>query len=345
MRLGVLDIGSNSAQLQVVEIFPGGPPLPRHAVREPTLLGDAFEPDGSVSVAGIERVAAAVRRTVTASHRLDADQLFVFATAAIRDATNRERVADRIEDESGLRPQFLTGEQEAKLTYLAAHRWYGWSSGRLLLLDIGGGTMEIVLGRDVRPELAVSLPLGAGRLTRLFLPEDPPSDQQLKVMRRYVRDSLREVCDRLLWEPRPTRFVAASKTFKQLARLAGAPAQRKGPFVTRELTRDDVKAWTPRLAEMEIDQRAKLRGVSAARARQILAGAVVAGTTMKALNIDRVDLCPWALREGIMLHYLDNAQAETASLPLQPVTPRAVPARPPNVLDLAVRHDGAAAND
>lgn len=341
MRLGVLDIGSNSAQLQVVEIVPGGPPLPRHALREPTRLGDAFEPDGAVNVAGIERVAGAVRRAVTASHRLDADQLFVFATAAIRDAANRELVADRIENEAGVRPQFLTGEQEAQLTYLAAHRWYGWSAGRLLLVDIGGGTMEIVLGRDVRPELAVSLPLGAGRLTRRYLPDDRPSEQQVREMRRYVRDSLREVCDRLRWESRPTRFVAASKTFKQLARLAGAPPQRKGPFATRELTRNDLKAWTPRLAGMDIGQRAKLRGVSAARAGQILAGAVVAGTTMKALNIDRLDLCPWALREGIMLHYLDNALAEYTSLPLHPVTPRAIPARPANVLDLAVRHDGA----
>jgi exopolyphosphatase / guanosine-5'-triphosphate,3'-diphosphate pyrophosphatase len=132
---------------------------------------------------------------------------------------------------AAVRPQFLTGHDEARLTYLAVHQWYGWSAGRLLIIDIGGGSMEIVLGRDAEPDLAVSLPLGAGRLTRAFLPDDPPSQSQLSALRQHVNATLREVADRLRWEGTPGKAVGTSKTFKQLARLAGAPAQRKGPFV------------------------------------------------------------------------------------------------------------------
>jgi exopolyphosphatase/guanosine-5'-triphosphate,3'-diphosphate pyrophosphatase len=319
MRLGVLDIGSNSAQLQVVDVRPGAPPLPAHCLKEPTLLGEEIEPDGSVSQAGIDRVVKAVASAVSAASRHGVDQLYPFATSAVRDATNREEIVGRIQAEVGLRPQFLSGEHEARLTYLAAHRWYGWSVGRLLLFDIGGGSMEIALGRDADPELALSLPLGAGRLTRAFLEHDPPRRAEIKALRDHVRDTLGEVVNRLRWESVPRKVVATSKTFKQLARLAGAPPQREGPFVPRSLTIEDVRRWIPRLAKMSAAQRARLRGVSQPRARQILAGAVVAHAAMSALGVERLQVCPWALREGIMLRHLEAMADNAVPLPLQPL--------------------------
>ena len=160
----------------------------------------------------------------------------MFTTSAVRDAANRDLILDRVEAEAGVRPQYLSGEAQARLTYLAVHQWYGWSAGRLLILDIGGGSMEIVLGRDAEPEFAMSLPLGAGRLTRAFLPDDPPGREQVAALRQYVNATLREVADRLLWEGVPERAIGTSKTFKQLARLTGAPAQRKG--AVRQAARD-----------------------------------------------------------------------------------------------------------
>ena len=174
MLPGVLDIGSDSAQLQVFEARPGAPRLQTHAVKEPTLLGESFGPDGTIDPAGVDRVVEAVNHAMSAARRLGVQQLYVFTTSAVRDAANRDLILDRVEAEAGVRPQYLSGEDEARLIYLAVHQWFGWSAGRLLILDIGGGSMEIVLGRDAEPELAVSLPLGAGRLTRQFLPDDPP---------------------------------------------------------------------------------------------------------------------------------------------------------------------------
>jgi exopolyphosphatase/guanosine-5'-triphosphate,3'-diphosphate pyrophosphatase len=322
MRLGVLDIGSNSAQLQVVDAYAGAPPLPTYAVKEPTLLGGAFEPDGSIDAEGVDRVVAAVSATMRTAERFGVDQLYAFVTSAVRDATNREEIMARLEHEAGVRPQFLTGEDEARLTYHAAHRWYGWQAGRVLLLDIGGGSMEIVLGRDAEPELAVSLPLGAGRLSRAFLPDDPPKRCQLRQLRQHVRDTIREVGDRLRWEGQPDLAVATSKTFKQLARLAGAPPQRLGPFVRRSVTLTDLGTWIPRLARRTASERAALPGISAGRAHQIVAGAITARATMKALDVDRVEVCPWALREGVILRYLQTMVDTSQYLPLHPVTPR-----------------------
>ncbi|MBC6448721.1 Ppx/GppA phosphatase family protein [Actinokineospora xionganensis] len=318
MRIGVIDIGSNSAQLQVVDAFTGSPPLPSYAFKRPTLLGEEFGPDGGITDVGVRRVVGAVAAALAKAQKLEIEELYVFATSAVRDAENRDQVVDAIERRTGLRVQFLSGEDEARLTYHAAHRWYGWSAGRLLLLDIGGGSMEIVLGRDAEPELAVSLPLGAGRLTRRFFTADPPPACEIKDLTRHVQDSVREVADRLRWEGSFRRAIATSKTFKQLARMAGAPPQRAGPFARRLLTVEDLEQWIPRLAELPAAQRAKLRGVSGSRAHQILAGALTAKITMVALGVSTVDLCPWALREGIMLRHLQCVdQAEP--LPLQSV--------------------------
>ena len=314
----MLDIGSNAAQLQIVDVTAGGPPLPAHAVKEPTLLGEEMLPDGAIGQAGVDRVVGAVTRAVETAERQAIDMLYAFVTSAVRDATNRDHVLDQIEGAAGIRPQYLSGDEEARLTYLAVHRWYGWSAGRLLLLDIGGGSMEIVLGRDAEPQLAISLPLGAGRLTREMLPDDPPSRAQLKAMRRHIRDTLRAIADRVRWEGDPRRVVATSKTFKQLARLSGAAPQRKGPFVRRGLTRADVQKWIPRLAKMPAAERANLRGISMARGRQILAGAMVADLTMSTLDIGSLEICPWALREGIVLRHLESI-AQEAPFALQPV--------------------------
>lgn len=321
MRLGVLDIGSNSAQLQAVDARPGAPPLPTLAVREPTLLGQAFDAGGAIEQTGVDRVVRAVQRTVHAAHRLSVERLYVFVTAAIRDATNREQVLSRIVREAGVRPQALSGEDEARLTYLAVRRWYGWSAGRLLVLDIGGGSMEIALGRDAEPALAASLPLGAGRLTREFLPDDPPTDMQLEALHRHIRTTLREIADRLCWEGQAAGVVATSKTFKQLARLSGAPPQRKGPFVRRKLRAGDLTVWLPRLADIPAKKRARLRGMSRSRARQIVAGAMVARTTMDVLGIPEADVCPWALREGVILHHMESGPNGRTAIPLEPVEP------------------------
>lgn len=320
MLLGVLDIGSNSAQLQVVEARPGAPPLPTHAVKELTMLGEAFAPDGSIDDAGADRLVMAVDRMMHAARRLGVQQLYAFTTSAMRDAVNRDLILDRVEAKAGIRPQFLTGRDEARLIYLAVHQWYGWSAGRLLIIDIGGGSMEIVLGRDAEPDLAVSLPLGAGRLTRAFLPDDPPSHDQLAALRRHVNATLREVTDRLRWEGAPDRAIGTSKTFKQLARLTGAPGRGQGPFVRRSVSATDLKAWIPRLARLQAGQRSKLRGVSQPHGRQIIAGALTARAAMKAVNVRSVDICPWALREGIILHHLQATHNESFDLPLRPLT-------------------------
>jgi exopolyphosphatase / guanosine-5'-triphosphate,3'-diphosphate pyrophosphatase len=306
----VIDVGSNAAQLQVVEARAGAPPLPIHAMKVPTRLAEEVDVDGFLSHEGADRVVGAVRSALDVARELRVEQLCPFVTAAIRDARNRDEVLERILDETGVRPQYLTGEQEARLTYRALRSWYGWQAGSLLNIDIGGGSMEVVFGRDAVPEIAVSLPLGAGRVTVEFLQPDPPSKAQVKELRRSVRRQVREVADRVQWEGTPRHVVVTSKTFKQLARLSGAPRGREGPFIRRTLTKGQVQQSIKQLCAVSAKKRSNLRGIRPARAWQVLGGAIVAYETMRCLGVEEADVSPWALREGIMIEHLASLRQD-----------------------------------
>lgn len=310
MRLAVLDVGSNTVHLLVVDAHEGARPLPAHSDKSELRLAEHLTDDGHIDDAGRDLLVECVRQALEVAEDRGTEDLLAFATSAIREAPNGPEVLATVRAETGVDLQVLTGEDEARLTFLAVRRWYGWSSGRLLVIDIGGGSLEMAAGIDELPDVLASLPLGAGRLTRMLLPGDPPSGKDVKALRKHVRT---EVARRLrpfeaLGEP--DHVVATSKTFKQLARLAGAPPSDEGELVPRMLTLDDLRDWLPRLADMTYAERAELPGVSVGRAPQLLAGAVVAEAVMSLLDVDGVQVCPWALREGIILRRIDWMRGE-----------------------------------
>ncbi len=306
MRLGVLDVGSNTVHLLVVDAHPGARPLPAHSHKTELRLAQLLDDDGSIGPHGIDRLVAVVHEALQAAEDKGVEELLPFATSAVRDASNADDVLGRVREETGVELQVLSGEEEAKLTFLAARRWFGWSSGKLLVIDIGGGSLEIAYGMDEEPDAAVSLPLGAGRLTAGWLPGDPPEAEDVRALRRHVRTGIARSVGDFSRFGAPDHVVATSKTFKQLARLAGAPGSAEGPYVQRELKRESLEAWVPRLAGMTAAERAELPGVSEARAGQLLAGAMVAEGAMDLFGVERLEVCPWALREGVILRRLDH---------------------------------------
>ena len=175
MRLGVLDVGSNTVHLLVVDAHRGAHPTPMHSDKADLRLAEAITKDGALTLDGERRLVEAVDHARQVAIDQACDDILSFATSAVRDATNSREVLERVKSESGVELQVLSGPDEARLTFLAVRRWYGWSAGRLLALDIGGGSFEIGLGRDENPDLAFSVPLGAGRLTREWFTSEPPS--------------------------------------------------------------------------------------------------------------------------------------------------------------------------
>jgi exopolyphosphatase / guanosine-5'-triphosphate,3'-diphosphate pyrophosphatase len=315
MRLGVLDVGSNTVHLLVMDAYPGARPMPAFSHKAELKLADHLENGSSLSGPGERSLRGVVEEALRIAEDKGVEDLIAFATSAVREAVNGEQVLARIREQTGARITVMTGEEEARLTFLAARRWFGWSSGRLLVIDIGGGSLEVASGIDEEPEVVASLPIGAGRLTRDWLGSDPPSAQEVRGLRKHVRAVIaREAAGGMLRHGPPDHVVGTSKTFRQLARIAGAAPSGEGPYVKRVLRHSDVAALAERLPTMSQAERARLPGVSASRVAQLPAGAIVADAVLDLLGLDQLELCPWALREGVILRRLDLlAQGQEAA--------------------------------
>lgn len=310
MRLGVLDIGSNTVHLLVVDAHRGGHPTPMHDDRWLLRLAEQIGPDGELSKAGERALLHAVQETCAQAEKQGVDELLALVTSAIRDASNGLEVLGRVQDRTGVELRVLSGEDEARLTFLAVRRWFGWSAGRLLVLDIGGGSLELATGIDEDPDVALSLPLGAGRMTRQFLPGarggGRPDLAGLHALEAYATDLLGPAVGQLRGGGPPNLVAATSKTFRTLARLTGAAPYSAGLQMPRELTLEGLDQLAGFVARIESSALAELRGVSPDRAHQVPAGAVVAATAMRLLAVPCVRICPWALREGVILRRLDS---------------------------------------
>ncbi|KRD43149.1 exopolyphosphatase [Cellulomonas sp. Root930] len=306
MRLGVLDVGSNTVHLLVVDAHRGGPPVAQSSHRSVLRLMRYLEPSGSISPEGVRAVVDAVAAAVAAGATAGIDELLPFATSALREAGNGPEVLDLVETTTGVRLQVLTGDDEARSTFLAVRRWFGWSAGEILLLDIGGGSLELAAGGSEDPDVALSLPLGAGRSTVSFLHDDPPTADQLAALRTHVRAQLNQARAHFAGRPDPAHVVGSSKTIRSLARLAGSLADGVGPQDRRLLRRSGLDDWVPRLARLPADSRPALPGITADRTFQIVAGGIVLSETMRAFGVDELEVSPWALREGLILQYLER---------------------------------------
>ena len=305
MRLGILDIGSNTVHLLAADARPGGRPHATTSDRTIVRLMRYLAADGSITEEGVTALVSAVSRARAIAEAENVETLLATATSAVREAVNGEDVIARIEQALGQPLQVLTGEEEAELTFLAVRRWFGWDAGRILLLDIGGGSFEFAAGEDEGPEVAASVPLGAGRMTVQFLPQDPPGADAVELLRAHARQVLAPVAARLNDLPRPDHIVGSSKAIRSLANLAGREVSGLG-FDRTVMSRSALKSWIPRLARIPASARQELPGITPDRTWQIVAAAVCLHTAMKMLDLDELEVSPWALREGVMLRYTES---------------------------------------
>ncbi|MEI7916120.1 MAG: Ppx/GppA phosphatase family protein [Mycobacteriaceae bacterium] len=313
MRLGVLDVGSNTVHLLVVDAHRGGHPTPMSSTKSSLRLAEAIDSSGKLTRRGADKLIATVDEFARIAASSGCSDLMAFATSAVRDARNSDEVLTRVRSETGLDLQVLSGPEESRLTFLAVRRWYGWSAGRITNLDIGGGSLELSTGLDEAPDVALSLPLGAGRLTREWLPDDPPGRRRVAMLRDWLDNELADAAKAMLEAGPPDLAVGTSKTFRSLARLTGAAPSAAGPRVKRTLSANGLRQLIAFISRMTTADRAELEGVSAERAPQIVAGALVAEASMRALSLESVDICPWALREGVILRRLDSESDGTAT--------------------------------
>jgi exopolyphosphatase/guanosine-5'-triphosphate,3'-diphosphate pyrophosphatase len=301
MRLGVLDMGSNTIHLQVVDAHPGARPTPASSQKFELRLTEYLDRNNHITDEGFNLLSHATTEVLKHAEEFKCEEILAFATSAIREADNGEKIIEEIQKVHNIELQILSGDEEAQLTFLAARRWLGWSAGRLLVLDIGGGSLEMAVGNDESASATLSLPIGAARMTREFLNGDPYASKSIKALAQHAKELISSSVTGELAKHNADRIVATSKTFRTLARLTDHWYKDGGRYLEHEA----LVAAIEKLKDLTNSQRSALPGVSPSRAKQLIAGAIVAEAVMKHLVIEKVEICPWALREGIVLKWLD----------------------------------------
>jgi exopolyphosphatase/guanosine-5'-triphosphate,3'-diphosphate pyrophosphatase len=314
LRLAVLDVGSNTLHLVVVDGQPDGTFVPVARERETLRLAEAAFPAMLLPEPAVERLADTVARMRVRADQLHADALVGFATSAIREARNGVDALGQVREATGVAVAVLPGVEEARLTYLAARRWTAFSARRLLVVDIGGGSLEIAAGESDRPELAESLPLGATRLSRRFVRSDPVHPDELVALRVHALALLGPLAERVRAHEHDV-VCATSKTFRNLGELARALPDAPTPphtfgfagvdgHTAPVLTREALDVVAGYLAGTTARQRSRLAALDQLRSRNVVAGSQVAALVMQAFGLRQLVLAPWALREGIILEEL-----------------------------------------
>jgi exopolyphosphatase/guanosine-5'-triphosphate,3'-diphosphate pyrophosphatase len=356
MRIAAIDIGTNSVHMVIVQTAAEGTFEVIDREREVVQIGRGSFEGRCLDRAAMRRTVESVARFVVIARTAEVDRILCTATAAVREAENGGEFIAAVRAACGVTPRVIPGEEEGRLVYLAVRRALQLDAKPSLIVDIGGGSMQLVVGDRERLRLATGAPLGALRLTETMLPSDPPTRQEVQRLKRHVRREAKGPIERVN-ALRPRRVYGSSGSIHALAQAAhweehGEAIEHLNGHV---LSRASLEQLTRRLTRMSERERHALHGLDAKRAEIIVPGAIVLAHVLDAVDADGIILSDFGVREGLVSDYIEYHAAEISTLEaVQDVKLRSVVAllkkfradgkHPPHVarLSLAI-YDGLAA--
>jgi exopolyphosphatase/guanosine-5'-triphosphate,3'-diphosphate pyrophosphatase len=308
--LAAIDIGTNSVHMVVVQVDPTLPAFTIIAREKDTVrLGDRDPKTGNLTPAAMQRAIAAIQRCRDLAVSLNAQQIIATATSATREASNGQAFLAQIQAEVGLFVNLISGQEEARRIYLGVLSGMDFQNQPHVIIDIGGGSTELILADSHEPRFLSSTKIGAVRLTQDFITTDPISLTELAALRAYVRGMLERPVDEMRSYVKfgeELRLVGTSGTIETLAlihaqeKLGAAP----NPLNGYQMSRKDIKEMVKRFAALTYEQRFAIPGMSDKRAEIILAGSVVLLEAMSLLNLDTLTICERSLREGMIVDWM-----------------------------------------
>ena len=326
MRIAAIDIGTNSIHMVIADAVGVGAFEVVDRERDVVQIGRGSFAAGRLRRAAIERSVDALTRFAQLARRQQCDRILCTATAAVREAQNGGEFLQLARSLAGVTPRVIPAEEEGRLIYLAIKGALQIGPKPSLIVDIGGGSLQLVVGDEEKLRVATSAPVGALRLTELFLESDPPSRGQVQKLRREIRRQTRGVLQKIE-EFAPTVAYGSSGSIHALAQLAHheesgeAIAQINGYFLETEA----VTRIARRLARLSIAQREKLPGIDARRAEIILPGAMVLEHVLTQAGLDGITISDFGVREGLVTDYIANHAAEVKELaPIEDLRLRSV---------------------
>jgi exopolyphosphatase/guanosine-5'-triphosphate,3'-diphosphate pyrophosphatase len=302
MRVAAMDLGSNSFHLLVADVHPDGHIDPLVQEKEMLRLGDVVSRHGSIPVTAADQAVATVRRFRLLAEAAGATEILAKATAAIRRAENGGEVVDRIRAETDVHVDVIGGLEEARLIFGALRASVVLDPAPAVCFDLGGGSLEVMLG-DARSLMwATSVPLGVARLSNDFVHTDPISKRERRAMRSHIEKVLAPVVAEVeTFEPKLA--VGSSGTLEALAEMVAERRDEDTPATLNQLTigRDEFLALHRDLLASKAADRLRMPGMDARRVDLIVAGSIVLATAMDQFGFDQLTISEWALREGIVL--------------------------------------------
>ena len=305
-RAAALDIGSTSLTLLIADVDAGG--IQRVARHKAMLrLGALLPAGGPIPDATCVQVVGAARELALRAARRHSELLVPVATEAIRRASNGRRLAAAIGEAIGEPVRILSGKEEARLMFRAIQRRLALEDELVLGLDLGGGSLELAVGRGEMIQAECTLGLGSVRLQRELVSRDPMRRRDVKALRARVRAELAPHREKLLRHG-PPRAVATGGTARALGRLARAQLERRKRKTRREsgrISRPALDELAAMLIESRLRERLDWRGMTAHRADLLPTGAVVLSAVARELDLRSYTVCDWGLREGVLLEALE----------------------------------------
>lgn len=300
-RVAALDLGSNSFHLLVADVRGDGTVTPVLREKEMLRLGDTVARTGGIGER-LGEVVATLRRLKALIEGTGATSIVTCATAAIRDAHDREEVVERIAAETGLEVRVIAGEEEARLIFEAVRASVVLEPPPAVCLDLGGGSLEVNVGTVSDLLWSRSLPLGVARLTALAVESDPPSKRDIKRLRAAIAEHLDPVLDEIT-ALEPQMLVGTSGTLCDLAAIATHQHSGIVPSSLNQVVvgRDELQDVHDRLAHMTTDERRQVAGLEPRRAEVVVAGTTLLLTALDAFGLKTMTAGEWALREGMLL--------------------------------------------
>jgi exopolyphosphatase/guanosine-5'-triphosphate,3'-diphosphate pyrophosphatase len=337
-RVAAIDVGSNSLHMVIAQADPDGAITTLWRMKEMVGLGRISFPSRRLTADAIERAMATLRRFQEAAKRRQCEKILAVATSAVREAVNGGDFITRVQRELGLNMRVVSAAGEAKLIYLGVRHAIELGNAATFMVDIGGGSVEFIVGDKHKAAMLESRKLGAARMTARYIKSDPVAPADLKSLLAHYDRELTPICEQVL-SLKPTVAIGTSGTLENIAAMCANlfGGSRNGhsssESIAGTIEREPLNKLVGKLLESKTEDRSELKGLDDQRKDQIIAGAVLVNELFRRLNLEKITVCKSALREGMMVDYLSRHLPELSIR-------REVPdVRRRSVLDLARRCD------
>jgi exopolyphosphatase/guanosine-5'-triphosphate,3'-diphosphate pyrophosphatase len=332
LRLAAIDVGSNSVHMVIAQADPDGAITTLWRMKEMVGLGRMSFPSRRLSRDGRDRAITALGRFQQAAQQRQCEKIIAVATSAVREAENGGDFMMRVKRELGLYVRVISAKDEARLIYLAVRHAINLKDTPHLIVDIGGGSVEFIVGDNRRSLMLESRKLGAARMTAKFVRSDPISKEDQAKLLKHYDEILTPLC-RTIAAHKPVRAVGTSGTLESIAALCGSLPSSNGHETSAVIERHKFDEVLKELIGSSTKQRSNMRGLDDQRRDQIVAGALLVNELFNRLHLRRIHICSSALREGILLDYLAR------HIPEMTIRREVPDPRRRSVIDLARRCD------